>query len=141
MISQLLLSRMDEAAIIQELIKKDLSQLPVKPRWTDGSGLSRYNQFSPSDMIVVLNQLKAEQEWQKIKTIFPKAGQGTLRALSDKREEFIYAKSGSMSGIYCLSGYVFTKKGKWMNFSIMVNNHDSNTSTVRKKVEAFLQSL
>jgi D-alanyl-D-alanine carboxypeptidase/D-alanyl-D-alanine-endopeptidase (penicillin-binding protein 4) len=92
-------------------------------------------------MIVVLNQLKAEQEWQKIKTIFPKAGQGTLRALSDKREEFIYAKSGSMSGIYCLSGYVLTKKGKWMNFSIMVNNHDSNTSTVRKKVEAFLQSL
>jgi D-alanyl-D-alanine carboxypeptidase/D-alanyl-D-alanine-endopeptidase (penicillin-binding protein 4) len=141
MISQLLLSRIDEAAIIQELLKKDLSQLPVKPRWTDGSGLSRYNQFSPSDMIVVLNQLKAEQDWQKIKTIFPKAGQGTLRAISDKREEFIYAKSGSMSGIYCLSGYVFTKKGKWMNFSIMVNNHDSNTSTVRKKVEAFLQSL
>lgn len=141
MISQLLLNRMDETAIIQELVKKDLSHLPVKPRWADGSGLSRYNQFSPSDMIFILNQLKAEQDWQKIKTIFPKAGQGTLRALSDKREEFIYAKTGSMSGIYCLSGYVLTKKGKWMNFSIMVNNHASNSSTVRKKIEAFLQSL
>jgi D-alanyl-D-alanine carboxypeptidase/D-alanyl-D-alanine-endopeptidase (penicillin-binding protein 4) len=92
-------------------------------------------------MIVVLNQLKSTYDWQLIKTIFPKAGQGTLRAINDKREEFIYAKTGSMSGIYCLSGYVLTKKGKWMNFSIMVNNHDSNSNTVRKKIEAFLQSL
>jgi D-alanyl-D-alanine carboxypeptidase/D-alanyl-D-alanine-endopeptidase (penicillin-binding protein 4) len=141
MISQLLLNRMDETAIIQELLKKDLGQLSVKPRWVDGSGLSRYNQFSPSDMIVVLNQLKSTYDWQLIKTIFPKAGQGTLRAINDKREEFIYAKTGSMSGIYCLSGYVLTKKGKWMNFSIMINNHDSNSSTIRKKIEAFLQSL
>ena len=67
MISQLLLNKMDEAAIIQVLLNQDLKQLPVKPRWVDGSGLSRYNQFSASDMIQVLNQLKAEQGWEKIK--------------------------------------------------------------------------
>ncbi|MEY3375841.1 MAG: hypothetical protein RL463_145, partial [Bacteroidota bacterium] len=101
----------------------------------------RYNQFSPDAMINILNQLKSTYNWQLIKTIFPKAGEGTLRAINDEREEFIYAKTGSLSGIYCLSGYVMTKKGKWMNFSIMVNNHNSSSSTIRKKIESFLQSL
>ena len=141
MISQLLLNKMDEAAIIQVLLNQDLKQLPVKPRWVDGSGLSRYNQFSATDMIQVLNQLKAEQGWEKIKAIFPQAGAGTLGAMDRKEGEFIYAKTGSMSGIYCLSGYVLSKKGKWLSFSIMVNNHNSSSGTIRKKIEAFLQTL
>jgi serine-type D-Ala-D-Ala carboxypeptidase/endopeptidase (penicillin-binding protein 4) len=141
MASQLQLKKMDEAAIIQLVLKNDLSQLPVQPTWVDGSGLSRYNQFSPSDMIVILDQIKSQYDWELVKTIFPKVGQGTLRSFGNTAEEFIYAKTGSMGGVYCLSGYVHTKKGKWMNFSIMVNNHDSNSSTVRKKIEAFLQSL
>ena len=141
MISQLLLNKMDEAAIIQVLLNQDLKQLPVKPRWVDGSGLSRYNQFSASDMIQVLNQLKAEQGWEKIKAIFPQAGVGTLGGMDRKEGEFIYAKTGSMGGIYCLSGYVLSKKGKWLSFSIMVNNHNTSSGTIRKKIEAFLQTL
>ncbi|MEY2811253.1 MAG: hypothetical protein RI991_248 [Bacteroidota bacterium] len=141
MVSQQALKRMDEPAVIQHILKNDLNQLPVQPRWVDGSGLSRYNQFSPDAMITILNQLKSTYNWELIKTIFPKAGEGTLRAINDEREEFIYAKTGSLSGIYCLSGYVMTKKGKWMNFSIMVNNHNSSSSTIRKKIESFLQSL
>jgi D-alanyl-D-alanine carboxypeptidase/D-alanyl-D-alanine-endopeptidase (penicillin-binding protein 4) len=141
MVSQQILNRMDETAVIQHILKNNLNQLPVQPRWVDGSGLSRYNQFSPSDMITILDELKSTYAWQQIKTIFPKAGEGTLRAINDEREEFIYAKTGSMSGVYCLSGYVLTKKGKWMNFSIMVNNHNSTSSTIRKKIESFLQSL
>ncbi len=141
MISQLLLNKMDEAAIIQLVLNQDLKQLPVKPRWVDGSGLSRYNQFSATDMIQVLNQLKAEQGWEKIKAIFPQAGVGTLGGMDRKEGEFIYAKTGSMGGIYCLSGYVLSKKGKWLSFSIMVNNHNTSSGTIRKKIEAFLQTL
>ncbi len=141
MASQLQLKKMDEAAIIQLVLKNDLSQLPVQPKWVDGSGLSRYNQFSPSDMIVILDQIKSQYDWELVKTIFPKVGQGTLSSFGNTAKEFIYAKTGSMGGIYCLSGYVLTKKDKWMSFSIMVNNHNSNSSTVRKKIEAFLQSL
>lgn len=141
MASQLQLKKMDESAFIQHVLKNDLSQLPVQPKWVDGSGLSRYNQFSPSDMIYILNQLRSTYPWEKIKSIFPRAGEGTLRALKDDREEFIYAKTGSMSGVYCLSGYVLTKKGKWLNFSIMVNNHDVKSSDIRKKIVSFLQAL
>jgi D-alanyl-D-alanine carboxypeptidase/D-alanyl-D-alanine-endopeptidase (penicillin-binding protein 4) len=80
-------------------------------------------------------------EHTKIKAIFPQAGVGTLGAMDRKEGEFIYAKTGSMSGIYCLSGYVLSKKGKWLSFSIMVNNNNSSSGTIRKKIEAFLQTL
>ncbi|MFM1794380.1 MAG: hypothetical protein RL642_765 [Bacteroidota bacterium] len=141
MVSQRLLKKMDESSCIQYILNNDLKGLPTQARWVDGSGLSRYNQFSPSDMVAILNELKSSKDWEQLKTIFPKAGQGTLRSLQDNRDEFIYAKTGSMSGVYCLSGYVLNKKGKWLSFSIMVNNHATTSSTVRKKIETFLQAL
>jgi len=141
MVSQLTLKKMDESAVIDEILKRDLSSLPQEARWVDGSGLSRYNQFSPNDMIHVLNKLRDEQSWERIKTIFPKNGIGTLRAYKTKKEDFIYAKTGSLSGVLCLSGYVFTRKKKWYTFSIMVNNHHGSPSVIRKKMEAFLEQL
>lgn len=141
MVSQQVLKKMDEDAIIAEVLKRDLSGLPQQPRWVDGSGLSRYNQFSPADMLHVLNKLREEQSWERIKTIFPKNGTGTLRAYQSRKDEFIYAKTGSLSGVLCLSGYVLSKKGKWYTFSIMVNNHHGIPAVIRKRMEAFLEKL
>ena len=141
MVSQLMLKKMDEPAIIDEILKRDLTGLPQQPRWVDGSGLSRYNQFSPADMIHVLNKLREEQPWERITAIFPKNGTGTLRAYKTRKEDFIFAKTGSLSGVLCLSGYVRSKKGKWYTFSIMVNNHHATPSVIRKKMEAFLEKL
>jgi serine-type D-Ala-D-Ala carboxypeptidase/endopeptidase (penicillin-binding protein 4) len=132
---------LDEERIIGKLLSTDLSGMPQPARWVDGSGLSRYNQFSPEDMVYVLNTLKAEQDWQRITTIFPKAGTGTLSSFKAKEGDFIYAKSGSMSGVLCLSGYVYSKKGKWLTFSIMINNHNASGALLRKKIEAFLEQL
>ncbi len=139
MISQLTLQKMDESAIINEILSKDLSDISPSSRWVDGSGLSRYNQFNPEDMVLVLNKLKSEFSWERITTIFPVVGERTNTHLS--QEPFIYAKSGSMRGVYCLSGYVFTKKKKWMTFSIMINNHASSASVLRGKVVEFLKAL
>jgi D-alanyl-D-alanine carboxypeptidase/D-alanyl-D-alanine-endopeptidase (penicillin-binding protein 4) len=141
MVSQQVLKKMDEDAIIAEVLKRDLSGLPQQPRWVDGSGLSRYNQFSPADMLHVLNKLREEQPWERIKTIFPKNGTGTLRAYKTRKDEFIYAKTGSLSGVLCLSGYVLSRKGKWYTFSIMVNNHHGTPAVIRKRMEAFLEKL
>jgi D-alanyl-D-alanine carboxypeptidase/D-alanyl-D-alanine-endopeptidase (penicillin-binding protein 4) len=141
MVSQQILKKMDESAVIDEILKRDLSALPQEPRWADGSGLSRYNQFSPNDMIHVLNKLREEQPWDRIKTVFSKNGIGTLRAYKTRKEDFIYAKTGSLSGVLCLSGYVYSRKGKWYTFSIMINNHHATPSVIRKKMEAFLEQL
>ncbi len=35
-----------------------LVDLPQKPSWVDGSGLSRFNLFSPTDFVSVLHQIE-----------------------------------------------------------------------------------
>jgi len=141
MVSQQRFQRMDESAIIKEILANDLSGLPQQPRWVDGSGLSRYNLFSPDDMIHVLNKMRSEQPWERIKSIFPTVGTGTLTRFESKNGKFIYAKTGSMGGVMNLSGYLYTEKKKWLIFSIMINNTQTPFSIIRKQMNGFLERV
>ncbi len=69
---------MNDEKIIDTLLKTDLKDLPQKPRWVDGSGLSRYNLFTPKDFVFILNKMKNEFGIERIKIIFPTGGRGTL---------------------------------------------------------------
>jgi D-alanyl-D-alanine carboxypeptidase/D-alanyl-D-alanine-endopeptidase (penicillin-binding protein 4) len=141
MVSQLRFQKMDETALINNLLSTDLSGFPQKPRWVDGSGLSRYNLFSPDDMVYILNKIKSEQPWERIKTIFPTVGTGTLTRFESKNGKFIYAKTGSMGGVMNLSGYIYTVKKKWLIFSIMINNTQTPFSIIRKQMNGFLERV
>ena len=138
MVSQQRFQKMNEEVLIKEMLSNELSGFPQKPKWVDGSGLSRYTLFSPDDMVFILNKIKNEQPWERIKNIFPKAGSGTLTMYKSKNDEFIYAKSGSLGGVVCLSGYLFTNKKKWLIFSIMINNTQTPFSKIRKQIGEFL---
>jgi D-alanyl-D-alanine carboxypeptidase/D-alanyl-D-alanine-endopeptidase (penicillin-binding protein 4) len=107
----------------------------------DGSGLSRYNLFSPKDMVVILNKMKNEFGMLRIKNIFPTGGQGTLNNYFKADSNYIYAKTGSLSGVIALSGYLYTKKGKELIFSVLVNNHQASATDVRRAVEKFLKGV
>ncbi|BDC99091.1 D-alanyl-D-alanine carboxypeptidase [Persicobacter psychrovividus] len=103
------------------------------PRWVDGSGLSRYNQFTPRQFVKLLNRLYQEGKFDRMKEILPhNGGHGTLKYLLENDAPFIYAKSGSMSGIYCLSGYVVCKSGRVLSFSWLNNNIHGSYHPVRK---------
>jgi D-alanyl-D-alanine carboxypeptidase/D-alanyl-D-alanine-endopeptidase (penicillin-binding protein 4) len=92
-------------------------------------------------MIKVLNKIKSEQPWERITGIFAPAGTGTLRMYKTKKGPFIYAKSGSLTGVLCLSGFVYSKDKKWLTFSIMINNHNASGAVLRKRIEGFLEGL
>lgn len=132
---------MDDAKIIDTLLKSDMMGMPHKPRWVDGSGLSRYNLMTPQDFIWVLNKMKKEQSWERIKTIFPTGDDGTLGGLYKGYENKIFAKTGTLTGHVALSGFIITNKGKEFIFSIMVNAHQSAAGTIRKYMEQFLTTV
>jgi serine-type D-Ala-D-Ala carboxypeptidase/endopeptidase (penicillin-binding protein 4) len=141
MVSNEKLGIMSDSKIIDTLLKTDLKDLPQKPRWADGSGLSRYNLFTPQDFVFILNKIKTEFGMDRVKDIFPTGGEGTLRNYYKADSTYIYAKTGSLSGVLALSGYLYTKKGKLLIFSTLVNNHQASPTDIRRAIERFLQGI
>jgi D-alanyl-D-alanine carboxypeptidase/D-alanyl-D-alanine-endopeptidase (penicillin-binding protein 4) len=123
------------------LLKTDLKELPQAPRWVDGSGLSRYNLFSPMDFVFLLNKMQHEFGMERVKTVFPAGGKGTLSSYYQNLSSSLYAKTGSLGGVICLSGYLLTRKQRWLLFSVLVNNHQGSGAHIRKQVESFLQQV
>jgi len=118
---------------------------PQKYRAADGSGLSRYDLFSPSQIIKLLIFMYNDFEYgHEFVTSLPVAGiDGTLRRRM--REPTIQrkmrAKTGSLRGVSCLSGYVPTKDGDILVFSMMMNNFLSDTNNIRKLQDRIGEAL
>ena len=125
---------------VSSLFLSDLSQKPV---WVDGAGLSRYNLTTPMSIVTLLQKMYQEFPEEKLFSMMAVGGgQGTLNGMfNENKEPFIYAKSGSMSGVYNLSGYMVTSTGKRLIFSFMNNNFNTSISSVRKEVDYILTEI
>ena len=105
-------------------------------RIADGSGVSRYNLTSPDQLVTVLqyvfNQSGFKSEYL---AALPLSGvDGTLekRMSDDRAAGRILAKTGTLSGASCLSGYAFTKSGAPLAFSIMMNGYVGSSEPYRQ---------
>ena len=141
MVSMLKLGFMEDGRLIDTLLKTDLKGAPQLPRWVDGSGLSRYNLFTPHDFIWILNKMRNEFSFERIKNIFPTGGQGTLTNYYKTDSSFLFAKTGTLSGQLALSGYLITKKKRLLIFSVLINNHYASAPAIRRQVEQFLNGI
>lgn len=141
MVSNELLGVMSDEKIIDTLLKTDYKDLPQKPNWVDGSGLSRYNLVTPQDEVKVLEKMKNNFNWNRITTILSTGGTGTLRTRYKKYTGKIYAKTGSLSDVISLSGFITTHKNHSYIFSVMINHHLADETEVRDKIEKFISAL
>ncbi|MFX8758829.1 D-alanyl-D-alanine carboxypeptidase, partial [Acinetobacter baumannii] len=82
--------------MIDTLLKTDYASFPQKPRWADGSGLSRYDLVSPEDFVTLLSKIKNDFKWERITTILPTGNEGTLTGLYKNYTGKIYAKTGTL---------------------------------------------
>jgi serine-type D-Ala-D-Ala carboxypeptidase/endopeptidase (penicillin-binding protein 4) len=141
MVSNELLGYMNDATIIDTLLKTDFKDLPQKPRWVDGSGLSRYNLFSPQDFVFIFNKMKNDFGMPRIQNILATGGTGTLSSYYMKEAGSIFAKTGTLSGVVSISGFLYTRKNKLLIFSVLVNNHNTSATAIRRTVEQFIEGI
>lgn len=142
MTSQQLIGKMDDAAIIDTILKTDFASFPQKPEWADGSGLSRFNLTTPENYISLLQKMETDFSLERIKSIFAQGGKGTLSSYYKNIPGVLYAKTGTLGNQIALSGYIITNKGTRLIFSVLVGNHVSaSTYPVRHAVEEYLTTI
>lgn len=120
--------------------KKPLNSMLKEVKCSDFSGMSRMNLSTPRNIVLLLDSIQ-----RKIGSIdstikyFPIGSKtGTLKNMYLNMPWIIYAKTGSMQGIYNQSGYIKTRQNKWLIFSYMSNNFPSSISSTRKEAEEFI---
>lgn len=96
----------------------------------DGSGISHVNLIKPNDFTALLFLVQKEKWFTAYQNSFPVAGSGEriiggtlfhrMHNLPDGVE--VRAKTGTISTVSTLSGYVTTKSGNKLIFSIMLNH-------------------
>jgi len=143
MASSTLSDTLNGAKIRKHILNTYLSNLKQIPRWVDGSGLSRYNLFTPESIVHVLHYIYKDIPNEKLFSFFPAGGiSGTLKNdFRGNSNPYIYAKSGSLSNNYCLSGYLLTKKGETFIFSFMNNHFREPSSKIKAKMETILSTV
>jgi len=97
----------------------------------DGSGLSRLNLVTPATVVKLLRYMYSGTLRESWISLLPVGGtDGTLsgRKLNGR----IHAKTGSLSHVNALSGYAERRNGKWVAFSILVNNSNAGAREVRE---------
>ena len=114
----------------------------------DGSGLSRQNLISPEFMCRFLGAMTDSPHFETYLRSLPSpGGNGTLnynmKSYPAATRNRIKAKSGSMNGIRCYSGYILPSSpdGETVIFSIMTNNCTSPTWKVRPLLDKIMGTL
>lgn len=142
MISSEVTDKLNVRAGINYVKENFLQDLPDDANWRDGSGLSRYNLFTPRSMVKLLQKIDEEVEDEQLFDALPQGGkQGTIRRLyahKDGGEPYVFAKTGTLSNNHSLSGYIITESGKKMIFSFMNNNYVISTREVQAQMDEIL---
>ena len=110
--------------------------------WVDGSGLSRYNLFTPRSIVYVWQKISEMVAEDRLYALLPSGGvSGTLEDWYQSDPPYIYGKTGTLSNNHCLSGFIKTKSGKTLVFSFMNNNYRYGSSTIKQEMERILKHV
>jgi D-alanyl-D-alanine carboxypeptidase/D-alanyl-D-alanine-endopeptidase (penicillin-binding protein 4) len=111
----------------------------------DGSGLSRYNYITPGAVVdVLLHLYKDSRHRDAFLSTLPIAGKdGTIatRMRGTRAEGNAIAKTGSISNARSLSGFVKTRDGETIVFSILANDFVIPSSTITRMADLAVESL
>lgn len=128
-------------------LKTALTKLGVNPNsyiLTDGSGLSRHNLISPEALVQTLRFMANSPAASIYRQSLPIAGEsGTLknRLNSTPNRVILQAKTGTLSGVSALSGYIEVPDYEPLVFSIIVNQSGLSAASMRSATDEIVLLL
>ncbi|MGH8216820.1 MAG: D-alanyl-D-alanine carboxypeptidase/D-alanyl-D-alanine endopeptidase [Rhodanobacteraceae bacterium] len=111
--------------------------------FNDGSGLSREDLVTPAATVKLLVWITHQPFANVLRDALPVAGiDGTLkyRMRDDYATDNVQAKTGTLSHVYTLSGFVTDAVGERLVFSLMLNRYQRPTDEFGRNVQPSPQS-
>lgn len=136
--------RIEQAA---EELKSNLTKMQIKTSGMflkDGSGLSRFNAFTPTQMVTLLNYMQSTNNKDVFESSLSVAGEtGTLRRMfyDSPAAGKILAKSGYMERVRSYAGYIQKSENERYTFCIIVNNYEGSAAGMKHHIKQLLEKL
>lgn len=124
----------------------------ITDRWkiTDTSGLSHANRITANEQTKLLWSIHKEPFYNTFLAGLPVAG-NPIKSISTTLQKRltgtltrnkVHAKTGAITGVYSLSGYVQAKSGRWYIFSVLTQNTSSSAiSAIDQMVTTMAREL
>jgi D-alanyl-D-alanine carboxypeptidase/D-alanyl-D-alanine-endopeptidase (penicillin-binding protein 4) len=132
----------------RKAVAEVLSDWAIEPEsyvMYDGSGLSRYNYVTAEVLVRVLRRMHADPRHAApfIATLPVGAVDGSLarRFAGRPAERRVRAKTGSISNVRSLSGYVTTAGGETLAFAILANHFTAPQREIDDVTDAIVDAL
>jgi D-alanyl-D-alanine carboxypeptidase/D-alanyl-D-alanine-endopeptidase (penicillin-binding protein 4) len=129
------------------VVRQFLIQAGVDPddfSFYDGCGLSPQDLITPRALTRLL-VYASQQPWgTEYRASLPVGGvDGTLddRFLHSPLTGKVFAKTGTISGVNTLSGYLDTASGKTVVFSVMCNDHGPGSNAAREALDKIVAAI
>jgi serine-type D-Ala-D-Ala carboxypeptidase/endopeptidase (penicillin-binding protein 4) len=117
---------------------------PDEAHFTDGSGLSRMNLVEPAALVRLLEYMSRSQNFGVYLDALPVAGvDGTLdhRFLTSPARGHIHTKSGGLTHVHTLSGYMDLPSRERLAFSIMTDNQPLEAGQAAAVIDAIAGAI
>lgn len=129
-----------ETRFLIDSVKADSTQFAL----SDASGLSASDLVSPETFARVLRFIRRHPRYATFAAGLPQSGNtGSLknRFLGTPLEGLVRAKTGSISRVNTLSGYIERKNGRVLIFSIQANNHQLKSKDILPRMDSVVVEM
>lgn len=118
------------------------AQVPrTEYKFVDGSGLSRLDTMTPRTMVRVLAHMKDHAEFTATLPVAAKDGSLQYRFRKPTEAGRVRAKTGGMTGVQTLAGYLDSRTHGRVAFAILVNNDNGPGAVTRQAMDRVVSIL
>ena len=116
---------------------------PVDLNVVDGSGLSVQNLATPRSLVQILRYSHARPWGPLYRAMLPQPGEegSTLSERLLELQGRLFAKTGSLTNVGSLAGYLIDRRGREIAFAVMVNGANLPAAAVREGIDAVVLGL
>jgi len=134
-------SRQETTTDAIELSLKTIGIKPTEYVLVDASGLSRQNLITPQTLVNtlrIMSQLPEGESYQKSLAVAGISGTLKRRFLNTSVAGNLWGKTGTLTGVGTLSGYIIDQKNPSLVFSILVDNSELKSKTIRQVIDEII---